>query len=76
MLNKGKVYPARLRKSEIARLCRPLRIQTGRYSRNNIPRNERYCQLCNLNDLEDEHHFVCVCPIYNELRRNYINKYV
>jgi hypothetical protein len=34
-------YITRLRISAHA-----LRIQTGRYARNRIPRNERYCQCC------------------------------
>lgn len=52
-----------------------LRIQTGRYARNRIPRNERYCQYCNTNDLEDEFHFVLICPCYSEIRNKLI-KYV
>ena len=39
-----------------------LRIQTGRYGRNKIPRNERICQCCNTNDIEDVFHFICICP--------------
>ena len=52
----------------------PLRIQTGRYARNNIPRNERYCQCCQTLDIEDEYHFVCVCSTYNVLRRKYLKR--
>jgi hypothetical protein len=50
-----------------------LNIELGRY--NNIPRNERKCILCNLNDIEDEFHFVLKCPVYADLRRQYIPKY-
>jgi len=28
-----------------------------------------------LNDLEDEYHFVLICPLYNDLRTTYIKKY-
>ncbi len=49
-----------------------LRVETGRYGRNRTPRDERYCLQCNTGDIEDEYHFVCVCPIYNYLRENYI----
>ena len=28
--------------------------------------------FCVLNDIEDEYHFVCVCPMYNDLRKKYI----
>ena len=38
----------------------PLRIQTGRYAHNNIPRNESYCLCCNDLDLEDEYHLCLV----------------
>jgi len=46
----------------------PLRIQTGRYARNNIPRNERYCQCCDQRDIEDEFHFICKCPCFFQIR--------
>ena len=39
-----------------------------------IPRNERICRYCLLNEinvLEDEYHFVMICPLYNELRLQY-----
>ncbi|XP_052255506.1 uncharacterized protein LOC127861165 [Dreissena polymorpha] len=49
-----------------------LRIQTGRYGRNNIPRNERYCVCCNSRDIEDEFHFVCICPCFSVLRQKYL----
>ena len=42
-------------------------IETGRHR--GIERTDRKCVLCDLNDIEDEYHFVCICPIYNNLRR-------
>ena len=58
----------------------PLRIQTGRYARNRIPRNERICLCCSnaglLNpDIEDEFHFLLKCPCFDELRHKYIPQY-
>jgi len=50
----------------------PLRIQTGRYARNNITRNERYCLCCNDLDIEDEFHFICVCRCYSQIRKLFI----
>ena len=56
----------------------PLEIETGRYApifyktlKKNRKRtaNERLCELCRLNDIENEYHFLCVCPVYNS-RRN------
>ena len=52
----------------------PLRIQTGRYAQNNIPRNERYCLCCNDLDLEDEYHFICICRCFTDLRKRYISR--
>ena len=44
-----------------------LRIETGRHQ--NIPRDERTCQLCDNNKTEDEDHFIMECPSYNQIRR-------
>ncbi len=52
-----------------------LRIETGRYGRNRVPIDERYCTICDARDIEDEYHFVIVCPRYNELRTRYIPAY-
>ena len=55
----------------------PLEIQTGIYVpilNNNLKKNrkrtanERICKLCRLNDIENEYHFLCVCPVYNSRR--------
>ena len=54
---------------------RPLRIQTVRFSRNNLPRNERYCLCCNTRDIEDEFHFVCICPCYTQIRTKFIKRF-
>ena len=62
-----RAYVSRLRLS-----VHPLRIQTGRYARNVEERSVRYCMFCDLNDIEDEYHFVCVCPMYNDFRNKYI----
>ena len=45
-----------------------LRIETGRHS--NIPREQRVCQLCETNKVEDEHHFILECQAYNEIRKD------
>ena len=50
-----------------------LRIEHGRYY--NESRFDRKCSLCNLNDVEDEYHFILVCPRYSELRSKYIKKF-
>jgi hypothetical protein len=48
-------------------------IETGRYL--NIDRNERKCQNCNMNVVENEFHFILVCPKFSELRKKYLKKY-
>jgi len=50
-----------------------LLIETGRHQ--NIVRDQRKCVLCNLNDIEDEYHFVIKCPYYADIRNTLIPKY-
>ena len=52
-----------------------LRIQTGRYEKNKIARNERYCMYCGSRDIEDTYHFICIWPCYSTLRSRYIDKF-
>ena len=46
--------------------CHPLRIETGRYRK--IPRENRLCENCTLNVIEDEQHFITICPLYSQYR--------
>ena len=50
-----------------------LRIETGRY--NNTPHEQRLCNSCNMNKIEDELHFLLVCPKYRHLRCKYFKRY-
>ena len=43
-----------------------LRIETGRYERPYVPREERLCKLCHV--LEDENHVIFNCPIFDCIR--------
>ena len=52
-----------------------IRIHTVRFGVNILPRHERLCLNCNLQDVEDVYHFVCLCPKYRTIRINYINRY-
>jgi hypothetical protein len=52
-----------------------LRIETGRHGSNRIYRHLSTCQLCSSVDIEDEYHFVFVCPCYKDLRIMYIPLY-
>jgi len=52
----------------------PLRIETGRYEASGsgtstVPVDDRVCLCCNnLLAVEDEKHFLCTCPVYNDMR--------
>lgn len=53
-----------------------LRIETGRYGINRIPRDERFCTYCETNGsnaLENEEHFLLDCTAYTELRNTMLN---
>ena len=52
-----------------------LPIQTGRYKKDKIARNERYCMYCGSRDIEDTYHFICICPCYSTLGSRYIDKF-
>lgn len=45
----------------------PLRIETIRFR--GLDPDERICEICESGLVEDEMHFLCVCPQYVELRR-------
>ncbi len=49
----------------------PLCVETGRYTR--LPLEERVCFNCN-GIIEDEKHFLLDCPVYNDLRLNFLDK--
>jgi hypothetical protein len=49
-----------------------LRIETGRYTHTRTDRSLRVCEVCKNGDVEDEFHFVIVCPAYHMLRVKYI----
>jgi hypothetical protein len=52
------------------RLCsHHLEIERGRL--NNIDINDRKCKVCTSDMIESEFHFLCICPIYRELRLKY-----
>ena len=51
------------------RLC----IETGRWARPVVPRNERKCNVCN--KLSDEYHFLLECVKFNENRKKFIKQY-
>ena len=50
-----------------------LMIEEGRYR--NIDRNQRFFPKCNMNVIENEFHFVLVCPFYKQLRNECLPRY-
>ena len=51
----------------------PLEIETGRYSR--VALENRMCQICKENFIEDEIHFVCKCSAYSSIREHFYQKF-
>ena len=49
----------------------PIHVETGRYS--NTPLEERICKLCDFNEIEDEYHFLIICPLYARYRSTLFN---
>ena len=46
----------------------PLAIETGRYAKPIIPLEQRLCNFCNENMVEDETHFILHCDLYSDIR--------
>ena len=49
--------------------CHDLEINRSRF--NNTERENRKCKFCK-NKVEDEYHFLLICPLYSGLRKQYI----
>ena len=45
----------------------PLTVETESYSRPQIPLNERLRKFCNTNSVENEIHFLMLCPLYSDI---------
>ena len=52
----------------------PLEIEVGRFR--GVSPEDRLCQNCNMGVVESEVHFICECPLYNDLRHAMNNKYI
>ena len=51
----------------------PLRIETGRYEHPKLPEDQRLCQICRQNNIENEIHFLLYCPVYVGMRTELLN---
>lgn len=50
--------------SKIRTSAHPLAVETGRYIRPPVERSKRICKICTMDIMEDEEHFLTMCPIY------------
>ena len=65
--------PYKLRKviSRIRCSNHPLAIERGRYTNPKTPREDRLCELCDEQVIEDEEHFLMKCSVFTHLRDHY-----
>ena len=45
-----------------------LHIESGRFNQTKL--EDRICKICDHNFIEDEFHFLCICPAYDQERQN------
>ena len=50
-----------------------LPIVTGRYA--NVPRGDRLCEYCSLNQIGDEFHYLFQCPVFDNYRKQALKKF-
>ena len=70
----SKFIPVHLRKciTKFRLSSHNLAIETGRYIATD--RSKRICFSC-VDEIEDEYHFILVCPLHNSLRKQHIKPY-
>ncbi len=70
----SRVDNAQLRRSLARFRCanHKLQIELGRQVKPvKVPVQQRYCKLCDLGAVEDEDHFLLVCPAYQSVRKRF-----
>ncbi|XP_069129308.1 uncharacterized protein [Argopecten irradians] len=72
-LTKSLSKQRRISVSKLRLSAHNLAIETGRYR--NVERNNRLCRNCELFEIEDEYHFLFICPKFSDIRRKYIKNY-
>jgi hypothetical protein len=50
----------------------PIRVETGRFT--NLKLNDRLCQICHDQKVEDELHFLFTCDAYTEKRQTFFDE--
>ena len=51
--------------------CLPLAVETSRYTQ--VPYWQRVCWLCDWGEVEDQCHFLAICPALRHLRLKLFN---
>jgi len=64
----------RLSFSKLRVSAHKLLIEAGRHTIPRIQPNDRICKQCNLNEVEDEFHFIMHCKLYDNLRSNFMSE--
>ena len=68
-------FTARCTLAKLRMSAHNLQIETGRFSKNKTPRDERfwpYCKTLNTLAVEDEIHFLLTCSLFNEERKRFL----
>ena len=50
----------------------PIAVETGRYK--SVPKHRRICELCNIDQVENEIHVLFECSFYEEERLNWLEQ--
>ena len=51
-----------------------LPIETGRWNQSHVPHENRKCNLCTLNDIGDEMHYLLKCPYFSTKRNKFVSQ--
>ena len=51
-----------------------LAVEILRYKRPVIPREQRFCEFCNRDEVEDENHIIFSCKTYKDIRETFFQK--
>ena len=62
-------YVVRKSLSKLRMSSHSLEIENGRHKNPKVPVDQRICNKCVLNVIEDEFHFLVICPKYDNIRK-------
>ena len=64
-----------LRKAFAQLRCGALDIFVNSGRKNRLPFNQRICKYCSVAQIDDEYHFILICPFLKDLRSKYIKPF-